>query len=300
MEQEKCQARVVGREGTHTRFMLLNPGMDNVSLRTTYLQKFLFPADEVDEEGNLKPGVCISLIFTNGRAWVVDKSLYPTRKFKHMTLEELYKDTVVVKKWDKDSEISEFVKWLNCASQEEQEKALNRVQAEGKNNPDLYRDIVCPVKLPQKEDLCNEFKQSIMHSSNPGNPSNHFSILATLIAFYHTQGGDIWVGLKNDASISDLTNEFLNEVPFENKTDFVNDFINRASQATQNYDFVRSLSFTFYRTEEHNQFFFRISVPKGKDIVLIRGEQIFVRTEGGTRRLKYQDHINFIQSRKSN
>lgn len=86
----------------------------------------------------------------------------------------------------------------------------------------------------------------------------------------------------------------LNETPFTNRADFQADFRNQLNQAIGNYQFVSSITMTWYKTAEE-KLFCRISVPKWEGtVILLNGCELYVREDAGKKQLKDKDLIDYI------
>jgi len=185
--------------------------------------------------------------------------------------------------------IREYSVYSQRITPEENRKALNIIMT-GSSNEMIISSLYTFMgkdknenTLPSCESKSVEFKSGI-----------NYAAINTIAAFGNTIGGTLYFGLDNQGGVVDLSEKFMNSVPFATAADFINDFQNRIYRATNSHRFMASINFKFYKTND-GEIFFSLTVPQSNEIILVDGYKLYVRDEGGTRMLKYQDLIQHIK-----
>lgn len=159
---------------------------------------------------------------------------------------------------------------------------------------DALLDILGLTGPGLQEDGCTEFKSSFYNSAVP-NKDQQYEIICELVSFANSHvGGKVYVGVDRDGDILDLKNEMLQNCRFPSREAFEANFLNRIKQTTQNFAFMQSVTFNWYKTDDE-KLFCCINVKKWDDGIILLGNELWVRNESAKHLLKYNDLIDYIK-----
>ena len=266
------------------------------------------PSDIIDENGLPKIGAIIQLSYDECTG-----KTFPGPKYKRRPTP--LNSKTLVRKMNKESlfegvqlfspiTIDELLKRASETCTREQLWEIMQLQQSG--NETMLRQRLLDIlgisdrMLPKQEGFQIEYKSSFLHCAVKvanERTTQYNNIFSEICAFGNSHvDGIIYIGVKNDGTVSGVEEELENEAPFQNRNDFEADFINLMHVAFNNFQFVNSLKTTWYKTIDET-LFFRIDVPAWKEGgVFLSGNQLYVRHESSRRLLKDQDLINFIRN----
>ncbi len=228
----------------------------DIQIRWNHLLKYNYPENIVDENGRPKIGATICLLgHLNGKNYFYS----PDQEFH-----------------------------------KKKELPVQSRNTGGISNDEMLKDNTLYEEMPDCESKTCEFKSSLFHSASRIRPNetNHRVIIQSLIAFGNTDGGQLFIGRDNQGNFVGIEDE-LSDCPFNTKADVITDLKNRIYQASDNYQWVSSITFKWFTTKE-NHVILRISVPRSNTLLLLNGESYYVREDASNRRLKGQDLVNMI------
>ena len=266
------------------------------------------PSDIIDENGLPKIGAYIQLSYDE-----LTGKTFPGPKYKRRPTP--LNSKTLVRKMNKESlfegvqlfspiTIDELLKRASETCTREQLWEIMQLQQSG--NETMLRQRLLDIlgisdrMLPKQEGFQIEYKSSFLHC--PMRAANermtqYNNIFSEICAFGNSHvDGIIYIGVKNDGTVSGVEEELENEAPFQNRNDFEADFINLMHVAFNNFQFVNSLKTTWYKTID-GKLFFKIEIPAwNQGVVFLNGNQLYVRHESSRRLLKDQDLINYIRN----
>jgi len=183
------------------------------------------------------------------------------------------------------------------------DKQLIIAQAMHSGNEDSIRSLLEKemniVHIYSQEDAHTEYKSSLFKHPDPrkGDKEQMRELLQEIVAFANAHiEGHLFIGLNNNGSPTGLEKELCSDAcPFETREKLQSDFCNRLQQATNSKLLMNSLKFNWSQTEDHH-LYLRIDVPVWNgDIVLLYGNELYLRKETGVFMLEDSDMIAYIR-----
>ena len=228
----------------------------------------------------------------------------PVASTKKMSRESLYEDAQLYQVFSLDSLWNKFAQECQMGHLGA-DVVLKAMELKAKSSESVQYSSLCAIlgidsadMIGKQENRFREYKSSFLHCANPLHNERTYQyqqIFREIAAFGNGHvAGDVFIGINNKGEVRGIEEELLNETPFTNRADFQADFRNQLNQAIGNYQFVSSITMTWYKTAEE-KLFCRISVPKWEGtVILLNGCELYVREDAGKKQLKDKDLIDYI------
>lgn len=270
------------------------------------------PQEVLADDGTPKVGATLHLWeMADGRIFpnkdVYPARTYPIREKKHTSLiggmchESLYENTIFYESCTLDELTARFYKRMKEFDEAVIAETFAVLHGEGDDTKYKYLTQLLGVEcnfLPSQESETMEYKSSFIHCAYKAKNERivqYNNLFSEIAAFANSHiEADILVGVADNGTIVGIENELLNETTFKNRSNFEADFRNQLTQSLDNFAFCKTISMTWFRTEDR-KVFCRIHIPKwsGKTI-LLNGSELYVRDGSASRWLKNDDLINYI------
>ncbi len=298
--------------GRRLYFLNMDNGAEGFVPEWCIINHVILPDELLDSEGHVKQGAILQLREVDGgkiypgfcyehRATPLNKPVTLTKK---MSRESLYEDAQLYQAATLDSLWNKFAQECQMGHLGA-DIILQAVELKANPSERVQLSSLCAIlgvdsvdMIGKQENRFREYKTSFFHSANPLQNERTYQyqqIFREIAAFGNGhETGDVFIGINNNGEISGVEEELLNEAPFTNRADFQADFRNQLNQAIGNYQFVSSITMTWYKTVEE-KLFCRISVPKWDGtVILLNGCELYVREDAGKKQLKDKDLIDYI------
>lgn len=149
------------------------------------------------------------------------------------------------------------------------------------------RWCVSPLRPYQKRDLATI--DAIEDNQNEFKENGLYSLSEDVAAFANSEGGTIWWGVDDQATICGL--ELLIE-RYGGKDRFSSFVRNKIKQTLNTLLF---LSVRLEYIEQAGHTVLKIIVPKSHDIVLVKGESLYIRSDNTTQKLTGDNLISYFK-----
>lgn len=298
--------------GRYLHFFNMDNGVEGFVPEWCIINHVILPDELLDSEGHVKKGAVLQLREVEGgkiypgfnyerRATPLTKPVTSTKK---MSRESLYEDAQLYQVFSLDSLWNKFAQECQMGHLGA-DVVLKAMELKAKSSESVQYSSLCAIlgidsadMIGKQENRFREYKSSFLHCANPLHNERTYQyqqIFREIAAFGNGHvAGDVFIGINNKGEVRGIEEELLNETPFTNRADFQADFRNQLNQAIGNYQFVSSITMTWYKTAEE-KLFCRISVPKWEGtVILLNGCELYVREDAGKKQLKDKDLIDYI------
>jgi len=306
------ETTVISFDETTDRYYFKDENGEDASMEAHRIHKYvILPSYLLDEEGHIIQGSSIYLVHFSNGMFAPDKIKYPSidddrasrnsTKHRGIPREVLFENVPVEKLVYSIEELTS--KYYSIIKDVPIDKQLIIAQAMHSGNEDSIRSLLERelniIHIYSQEDAHTEYKSSLFKHPDPrkGDKEQMRELLQEIVAFANAHiEGHLFIGLNNNGSPTGLEKELCSDAcPFETREKLQSDFCNRLQQATNSKLLMNNLKFYWSQTEDHH-LYLRIDVPVWNgDIVLLYGNELYLRKETGVFMLEDSDMIAYIR-----